>query len=121
MKSLLFAYSILSLVAGVDGWINGGWLIGVAGTVAPMLACWAGIGLRSAAITGGLSQWIFGLVMAVILLGTSHWLMAMSAYRIGLFGVSLGGGIWYALGAVFGFLATSRQDTLPQGLPKVPG
>ena len=121
MKILLIAYVIVSIVAGVDGWMNAGWFVGMAGIAAPLLACWAGSGLRGSLIAGDRSQKIFGAVMAVIFLGIAHWLTATAAYRVGLFGVSIGGGLWYLLGAVVGFLATSRIDTLPQGLPKAPG
>ena len=120
MKILLFAYLIASLFAGVDGWRNAGWFVGVAGIVAPVLGCWAGIGLRGSIIAGSRSQWIFGIVMAIIFLGIADWLMATSGYRVRLFGMSIGGGIWYMLGAFIGFLATSRKDTIPRAPPAPP-
>jgi hypothetical protein len=117
MKFLLFAYLIVSLFAGVSGWINAGWFIGVAGIAAPLLATWAGSGLRGSMISGERSQKMFGVVMAVIFMGIAHWLVATTDYRVGLFGVSIGGGVWYVLGAIFGFLATSSKHIVPHDLP----
>ncbi len=114
MKIFLFAYLIVSIVTGVDVWMKAGWFVGMAAITAPMLACWAGIGLRGSLIAGNLSQKIFGAVMAVIFLGIAHWLMVASNYRVGLFGVSFGGGVWYLLGAIVGFIATSKKDTEPR-------
>ena len=113
MKTLLFAYVIVTLIAGVSGWGNAGWFIGVSGIAGPLLACWAGSGLRGSFIAGDRPQKIFGAVMTVIFLGIAHWLMVTSLYRVGLFGVSIGGGIWCLLGAFIGFITTNRKDTAP--------
>ena len=114
MKILLFAYVIVSLVAGVDAWMKASGFIGVSGIAGPMLACWAGIGLRGSFIAGDRSQKIFGAVMTIIFLGIAHWLMVTSLYRVGLYGVSIGGGIWCLLGAFIGFITTNRSDTAPR-------
>ena len=114
MKTLLFAYVIVTLLAGVSGWGNAGWFIGVSGIAGPLLAYWAGIGLRGSLIAGNRSQKIFGTVMAVIFLGIAHWLMVTSLYRVGLFGILIGGGIWCVLGAFIGFITTNRSDTAPR-------
>ena len=111
MKILLVIYVVVALVAGLDAWIKTDWFVGLAGITAPMLACWAGIGLRGSLIAGNRSQIAFGIVMAAIFLGVAHWLLATVNYRIGLFGVSFGGGVWYLLGAAIGFIVTSRKDT----------
>jgi len=105
---------IASLIAGVDAWLNVAWFLGMAGIAAPMLACWAGIGLRGSLIAGDRSQKIFGVVMSMVFLGIAHWLMTKTSYQVRLFGVSIGGGIWYLLGAVIGFISTSRKDTEPR-------
>lgn len=78
--------------------------------LAPMLAWWAGSGFRGPLLVGDGSQKIAGLVMSIIFLGIAHWLANESGFIVGIFGVTLGGGIWYLIGALIGFIATTKKD-----------
>lgn len=120
MKILLLFYVIVSFVAGVDGWSRAGWFVGVAGIAAPMLSWFGGSGLRGS-FYGRTRDKIFGVAMALVFWGIADWLIGATNYRVGLFGVSIGGGLWNILGAVLGFLATSRKDTLHREPPASPG
>jgi hypothetical protein len=110
MKLILMVYIFISLICGIDAWRNAGWFVGVSALLAPMLAWWAGSGFRGSLLVGDKTQKIAGLLMAIIFLGVAHWLANESGFIVGLFGISFGGGVWYLIGAVIGFIATNKKD-----------
>jgi hypothetical protein len=111
LKIFLFLYVIISAVAAFSAWSTSG--IGVAGAMfgASMLAWFGGSGLRGSLIAGDKSQKIGGMVFAALFFFAAHWLATSPGFVVGLFGVQVGGGIWWVIGAVLGFLVTTKKDT----------
>jgi hypothetical protein len=114
LKLLLFAYVIVSFVAGYGAYINAGGFVSFSLISTSMLAWWAGSGLRGSLIAGKSTEKIAGFVMAAIFLGIGHWLAASSGFRVVLWENSIGGGIWNLIGAFIGFIATTKADTEPK-------
>jgi hypothetical protein len=111
MKSFLYIYALLVLVTGVSAWSNSGWFVGMVGLLGPMLACWAGIGVRASLFVGDKR----GILLAVVLGGAMYWiadwLVTAYGYSVTLYSVTVGGGLWILVGFVVSFIATSKTDT----------
>ncbi len=114
MKLILIAYIFASFIAAFGAWNNAGGFVAFSLIAASMLAWWAGSGLRGSLIAGNATQKIAGIVMTVIFLGGAHWLATSSGFRVILWGNSIGGGLWYLIGALVGFFATNKADTEPR-------
>jgi hypothetical protein len=113
-KIALYAYFLASATAAFGAWSNAGAGTAAALSGASMLAWFGGSGLRGSLIAGDKSQNIGGMVFAALFFFAAHWLATSPGFIVGLFGTEFGGGIWWIIGAVIGFLATAKKDTEPR-------
>lgn len=108
MKVFVYLYALISLFAGLGALGNSGWIAGASLVAASLLGWWAGTGLKGSLLIGDKSQKIGGFVMAAVFLLIAHFLSYN--FLVSLFGIEVGGGIWYLIGALVGFFTTNKSD-----------
>lgn len=112
MKYVWIGYLLISIIASIHAFINVGWMVGSGIFFASTLGWWAGSGLKGSLLVGDKSQKIGGLISATILLILAHFTASYTAFSVGLGSVEIGGGAWYIIGFVIGFLATTKKDAV---------
>jgi hypothetical protein len=112
-KWVLYVYLLASVVAAFSAWGNSG--IGVAASIlgASMLSWWGASGIRGSLTAGNTSQKIAGLIFGIAFFIGAHWIATSSGFIVGLFGTQIGGGVWWVIGAVIGYLSTAKADAVP--------
>ena len=113
-KIVLYAYFLVSVTAAFDAWSKAG--VGTAGALfgASMLSWFGGSGLRGCLLAGSAPEKAVGFLFAAIFFFGAHWLSTSPGFVVSLFGITFGGGVWWILGAVIGFIATAKNDTEPR-------
>lgn len=108
MVYFIIAYFILVAVTGFSSIGNVSWDVAASGFICPLLALFAGSGLRGS-LYGDKGQKTFGLVMACIFFAVSSYWISSTGFYVSLYNVTIGGGLWVIIGLLIGFIFTTKK------------
>ena len=108
MIYFIIAYFIIVAVTGFSSVGNVSWDVAASGFICPLLALFAGSGLRGS-LYGDKGQKIGGIVMACILFAISSYWISNTGFYVSLFNVTIGGGLWVIIGLLVGFIFTTKK------------
>lgn len=102
----IFIYLMASIAIAISAGMNAGLWVALHAAGGSLLALTAGGGLR-ASLRGDKSQKIGGSVIALVILGLALW--ASEGFSATLFGISISGPIWAAVGFVVCLVFADRN------------
>ena len=108
MIYFIIAYFIVVATTGFSSIGNVSWTVTASGFICPLLALFAGSGLRGS-LYGDKRQKIAGLVMACISFAVSSYWISSTGFYVSLFNVTIGGGLWVIIGLLVGFVFTTNK------------
>jgi hypothetical protein len=104
-------YWLLVLVAAYTSIQNAPLSTSISGFIAPFIAWFGGSGMRGG-FYGTKSQKIAGIVLGILFLVIASYWISSTGFYVTLFEVTLGGGIWVAIGFLIGLIFTSKRHAV---------
>ncbi len=109
MKFFVLVYFLISISVAYGALKTGGFAVAFSILGASFFGWFAGCGFKGSVLVGGKITIFGGALLAGIALGIAHYLA--DNFIVVLFDITFGGGSWYLLGALIGFITTNKKDT----------
>lgn len=107
----IFIYIILVLITSYTSMSNTSLGVAVSGLVCPLLALFAGSGIRGS-LYGDNKQKLAGIIFGILISSLSLFWISSSGFYVIIYDVTIKGELWVILGLLIGFVFTLKKDAI---------
>jgi hypothetical protein len=111
-RVLIYAYMVLTLLAGLLAIWRDGALAGIAGIIGPTLCWFAASGLKGSLLMGDSQQKLGGLGGAVATVAAGAGMVYYTGYLVEIWSLAIDGVIWCVVGFITSWISTTRSQAI---------
>ena len=108
MIYIIMIYFVIATVTSISSFGNVSWDVSASGLICPLLALFAGSGLRGS-LYGDTGQKVGGAIMATIFIVVATYWISKTGYFVVLFEITINGTQWLFIGLLVGFIFTPKS------------